>query len=175
MPSFHRTIRVYILSMKPSYFLFAKFSCTMPPILPSALKCCPIAPCLSSGPPTFCAVPPMAPSAAETLVSLHVQPKGSIYDLPLNIDPTAPCLSNTLVPVPCVFSPAAGCPKISIRAWQSRTAKTYCLLDRLMKTARHLSLLKSRIGTLLKSLGCIVAVHCDYSLSLRLGIGRERP
>ena len=110
-------------SEQPSYFLFAKFSCTIPPILPSALKCCPIAPCLSSGPPTFCAVPPIAPSAAEALVSLYVSCM-DMSDLPLNMDPTAPCLSNTLVPVPPVFSPSAGCMKISSRALHCRRAKS---------------------------------------------------
>ena len=46
-----------------SYFLFARFSCTIPPIFPSELKCWPMDPSLSRGPPIFCAVPPIAPSA----------------------------------------------------------------------------------------------------------------
>ena len=89
--------------------------------------------------------------------------RGNISDLPLNIEPTAPCLSNMLVPVPCVFSPAAGCMKISIRACQCRTAKTYSLLNRLMKTASHLIFFESRVGTLLKGLGCIVTVHYEFA------------
>ena len=91
----------------------------------------------------------------------------SISDLPLNIEPTAPCLSNMLVPVPCVFSPAAGCVKISIRACQCRTARTYRLLNRLMKPASHLILLNSRVGTLFESLGCIIPVHCEFAIRLR--------
>lgn len=145
-----------------SYFLFAKFSCTIPPILPSALKCCPIAPCLSSGPPTFCAVPPIAPSAMKALVSLYIR-FDDMPALPLNMDPTAPCLSNMLVPVPCVFSPAAGCMEVSSRTTQYRTENAYSLLHSLMKPARHLILLHSRVGTLLKSLGRIVAVHCRFA------------
>ena len=34
--------------------------------------------------------------------------------VPLNIDPNAPSLENMLVPVPVVFSPAAGCNSPSI-------------------------------------------------------------
>ena len=90
--------------------------------------------------------------------------QGFISVLPLNIEPTAPCLSNMLVPVPCVFSPAAGCIGISSRAYYSRRAKTYRLLNRLMKTTSHLILLNSRVGTLFKGLGRIVSVHCEFVL-----------
>ena len=53
------------------YFLFARFSCTIPPIFPSALKCWPMEPFLSSGPPIFCAVPPIAPSAVSGVSVFH--------------------------------------------------------------------------------------------------------
>ena len=86
-----------------------------------------------------------------------------IFDLPLNIEPTAPCLSKMLVPVPCVFSPAAGCLKISIRAYQYRAEKAYSLLNRFVKTASHLIFFESRVGTLLKGLGCIVTVHYEFA------------
>ena len=86
-----------------------------------------------------------------------------ISELPLNIEPTVPCLSNMLVPVPCVFSPAAGCLKISIRAYQYRAEKAYSLLNRFVKTASHLIFFESRVGALLKGLGCIVTVHCEFA------------
>ena len=112
----------------PLYLLLfsAIFCCTAPPIPPSALNCFPTAPSLSNGPPTFCAVPPIAPLAVIIPISSAYHPfKPPTYPLssnttiftsspthkhsPLNIDPTAPSFENILVPVPWVFSPAAGC------------------------------------------------------------------
>ena len=90
--------------------------------------------------------------------------QGFISELPLNIEPTAPCLSNMLVPVPCVFSPAAGCPGISSRAYHCRTEAAYRLLNRLMKTTSHLIFLNSRVGTLFKGLGRIISVHYEFVL-----------
>ena len=92
----------------PPHFFSARFCCTIPPIEPSALKCCPIAPCLSNGPPIFWAVPPSAPSATG---ELRLASHSYLWDLantPLNIDPTVPSLENILAPSPVVFSPAAG-------------------------------------------------------------------
>lgn len=58
---------VYVF-ISETYLLSARFCCTIPPILPSALKFLPIAPSLSSGPPIFCAVPPRAPSAVDRVI-----------------------------------------------------------------------------------------------------------
>ena len=38
-----------------------------------------------------------------------VNEEGAVRDLPLNMEPRAPSFENMLVPVPVVFSPAAGC------------------------------------------------------------------
>lgn len=56
---------MYHLGSDP-HFLLARFSCTIPPIVPSALKFLPMAPCWSKGPPTFWAVPPIAPVARDS-------------------------------------------------------------------------------------------------------------
>ena len=117
------------------YFLFARFSCTIPPIFPSALKCWPIDPCLSRGPPIFCAVPPIGPSATCSILAywkIHLWLYGGDA-VPLNIDPSAPSLENMLVPVPVVFSPAAGCmsPSVSPELMQEKISRalTVCLTD----------------------------------------------
>lgn len=47
------------------YFLPPKADWTVPPMLPSVVNCLLMAPSLSSGPPIFCAVPPMAPCSAR--------------------------------------------------------------------------------------------------------------
>ena len=71
-------------------------------------------PSLSRGPPIFCAVPPIGPSAVSDVSLLQdlkiirrfiMKERSSV---PVNIDPTAPSFENILVPVPVVFSPAAG-------------------------------------------------------------------
>jgi hypothetical protein len=67
---------------------------------PSVVNCLPIMPSLSSGPPIFCAVPPMAPSATQLSV-----PQSLFFQLPsppcllwfnsrVNCFPTEPCWSN---------------------------------------------------------------------------------
>ena len=96
-----------------AYFLLAKFSCIIPPMVPSALKFFPTAPCLSKGPPMDWAVPPMGPSARSTMY----QPMPTHPDLthstshsysPLNIFPIVPSFENIDVPVPVVLSPDPG-------------------------------------------------------------------
>lgn len=51
------------LSICRVFFVPPILSSTFPPMLPSVVKCFPILPSLLKGPPTLCAVPPMAPSS----------------------------------------------------------------------------------------------------------------
>ena len=63
---------------------------------------------------------------------LHVGRSGKENFIPLNIDPTAPSFEKMLVPVPEVFSPAAGYVPPSISPSfdaRGRFRATYSLLD----------------------------------------------
>ena len=84
---------------------------------------------------------------------------GGEDDSPLNILPIAPSLEKALVPAPWVFSPAAGCSYVNGEEDGRRGRMAYNLVDRLVDTAAHISLLDCGVGALLKGLCCIVTVH----------------
>ena len=87
--------------------------------------------------------------------------RGGVSVIPLNMEPIAPFLSNTLEPVPVVFSPAAGLPTVSYSTnFQKREdVRSYDLVGRFMNATRQILILHGGIGALLKCLRRVVTVH----------------
>lgn len=73
-----------------------------------------------------------------------------VSDIPLNMEPIAPFLSNTLLPVPVVFSPAAGFGIVSHSTSKLLNREyTYDLVDRLMDATREVLVFHGGVGALL--------------------------
>ena len=92
-----------------------------------------------------------------------------MLDVPLNMEPMAPFLSNTLVPVPCVFSPRPGWLGgwwlVCGGEWEregggNERGYAHNLLDGLVDAfVQVCGSFLSTVCTLLEGFGCVVAVH----------------
>ncbi len=78
----------------------------------------------------------------------------------MNIEPIAPSLENMLVPVPVVFSPAAGCRQLVFLAYGIvRASRAYGLIGGLVNATCEVLVLQCAVGALLEGFGTAVSVH----------------